>query len=172
MSNDPPREIDGEHCPLQDPFLDNLVGDWDVRGTVVGQQLRHRCDARWVLNHQFMRIHFEDATRSRRGRKAAEDPPYEAFVFIGYDNMSERYVVHWIDGFGGRASETLGFGGKVRRRGANSSVTFLFEGGSGPLHNVLSWNSRKKEWTMVIRQKNSRGIWRMFATETFVRKQP
>src|SRR5436190_791443 len=104
MSNDPPREIDGEHCPLQDPFLDNLVGDWDVRGTVVGQQLRHRCDARWVLNHQFMRI--------------------------------------------------------------------LFEGGSGPLHNVLSWNSRKKEWTMVIRQKNSRGIWRMFATETFVRKQP
>ena len=31
-------------------------------------------------------------------------------IFIGYDNTSERYVVHWLDNFGGRFSETLGYG--------------------------------------------------------------
>jgi hypothetical protein len=30
---------------------------------------------------------------------------YEAMVFIGYDNTSERYVAHWIDIFGGRFSK-------------------------------------------------------------------
>ncbi len=173
MSDDRHTGIDGEHRPFQDAFLDNMVGDWDVRSTVVGQPLRHRCRAAWVLNHQFLRIHFEDATpRPRRGPKAGGDPPYEAFVFIGYDNMSERYVVHWLDGFGGRSSETLGFGGRVRRNGANASITFVFEGPSGPLHNILSWNSRTKRWTMVIRQKDGRGVWSTFATETFERRTP
>jgi hypothetical protein len=118
-----------------------------------------------------MRIHFEEVTRGRRRvPKPGADPPYEAFVFIGYDNMSERYVVHWLDGFGGRSSETLGFRGRVRRNGANASITFVFEGASGPLHNILSWNSRTKTWTMVIRQKDGRGLWGTFATETFERK--
>ncbi|HEY8226282.1 MAG TPA: hypothetical protein VIG25_13455 [Pyrinomonadaceae bacterium] len=33
---------------------------------------------------------------------------YEAMVFIGYDNTSERYVAHWIDIFGGRFSKDEG----------------------------------------------------------------
>lgn len=36
--------------------------------------------------------------------------------------MSERYVAHWLDVFGGRFSETLGFG---KREG--NSIRFLFE---------------------------------------------
>lgn len=41
-------------------------------------------------------------------KDVSSPPNYEAMVFIGYDNTSERYVVHWIDVFGGRFSETLG----------------------------------------------------------------
>jgi hypothetical protein len=36
--------------------------------------------------------------------------PEQAWIFLGFDHRSERYVAHWIDMFGGRASETLGFG--------------------------------------------------------------
>ena len=57
--------------------------------------------AEWVLNHQFLLVHIKDGS---------SPPIYEAMVFIGYDNTSERCVAHWIDVFGGRFSETLGYG--------------------------------------------------------------
>ncbi len=49
-------------------------------------------------------------------------PQYEALVFLGYDNASERYVAHWIDVFGGRFSETLGYGTR-----SGDSIKFIFE---------------------------------------------
>jgi len=163
----PQSEVDGEHRRFHDDLLDKLAGEWSVRGTVVGQEIRHLCTAEWVLNHQFMRVHFQDVTP--RGGTGKEDPPYEAFVFIGYDNMSERYVGHWLDTFGGRASETLGFGKRDEGDDPVRSITFVFEGGTGPLQNTLAWNDKDATWTMIIRQKDDRGAWRTFAEETFER---
>jgi hypothetical protein len=48
--------------------------------------------------------------------QSAEPPAYQAAVFIGFDNTSERYVAHWIDAGGGRFSETLGFGKRALTR--------------------------------------------------------
>ncbi len=155
-------EVDGERNKFRDGLLDKMVGEWIVDGTVMGQPLRHSGDAEWVLNHQFLRLHFRDASSATR---KTPDPPYEALVFIGFDNMSERYVAHWLDTFGGRTSEVLGFGTKEGGR----AIRFVFEGGSGPLHNVVSWDPAKKTWRMLIRQKNERGKWRTFADETFHR---
>jgi hypothetical protein len=45
---------------------------------------------------------------SHEGTKQSSQ--YEARVYIGYDSTSKNYVVHWIDMFGGRVSETLGHG--------------------------------------------------------------
>ena len=60
-----------------------------------------------VLQRQFLRVHMKDL---------ATPPDYEAMIFIGYDNASERYVAHWIDVFGGRISETLGYGTRAGNR--------------------------------------------------------
>src|SRR5206468_1346367 len=69
---------------LQDRFLDNFVGDWQVerkmsKGHVA--QTSVRCE--WVLKHQFIEFHYglADAT-----------PEYEAFVFIGFDDDAKNYV--------------------------------------------------------------------------------
>lgn len=115
------------------------------------------CDVNWVLNHQFLRIHFLDVKKRL--------PEYEAMVFLGYDNMSERYVMHWLDVFGGRFSETLGYGTKKDE----STILFVFEGPMGPLHNTISWDPKSKTWKMLIRQKNAEGKWALFAEETFQR---
>lgn len=168
MSSDsPPDEVDGEHVPFRDGLLDKLVGRWKVTGTIAGQAIEHRCDAEWVLNHQFLRVHFLDVTRGVQGRAGEmRDPRYEAEVFIGYDYMSERYVAHWLDTFGGRFSEVLGYGARQNR---NRSIRFIFEGGSGPLHNTFTWNKDDATWTMLIRQKDSKGRWQTFADESFGR---
>ena len=161
-------EVDGANHPFRDKLLDELVGNWEVTGRVAGDPLLHSCAAEWVLNHQFLRIHFVDiGSKGSKGKKAGRDehPPYEAMVFVGYDNMSERYVVHWLDIFGGRFSETLGYG----RREDRNSIKFLFEGGTGPLHNTLTWNSRKRTWSMAIDQKDAKGKWTRFASESLQR---
>jgi hypothetical protein len=167
MSTNQLVEIDGENRPLKDALLDNLVGKWRVKGRIAGQPIQQACDAEWVLNHQFLRVHFisvsaiEDLKVKAKERKAE----YEADVFIGYDNMSERYVAHWLDTFGGRFSESLGYG---RREGANA-MKFVFEYPNGPLHNTFSWKTNDKTWSIMIEQKDGRGKWTVFAEEVLER---
>jgi hypothetical protein len=91
---------------------------------------------------------------------------YEAAIYVGYDNMSERYVVHWIDVFGGRFSETLGYGMKTDK----NSIKFVFEYTDGPFHNTFTWNSEAKTWQFLMRTKDKSGRWIVFA-EDMLRKQ-
>ena len=109
---------------------ENLVGEWKLTRQIRGRSLENTVTVEWVLNHQFLRVHMKDVQKP---------PQYEAMVFIGYDNTSERYVVHWIDVFGGRASETLGCG--VR---SGNSIKFIFEYPNGPFHNTFTWNPPPK----------------------------
>jgi hypothetical protein len=47
---------------------------------------------------------------------------YEAIWYMGYDTTSERYVLHLLDIFGARYSETLGFGTRDGK-----AIRFVFE---------------------------------------------
>src|SRR5918995_1161802 len=86
---------------FKDDLLDNLVGEWKLVRRMQSRITENVVKAEWVLNHQFFRIQMRDV----------ENPPaYEATVFIGWDPLQERYVVHWLDVFGGRSSQTLGYG--------------------------------------------------------------
>jgi hypothetical protein len=108
---------DGPQRTFQDELLDKMAGRWKLAGTVRGQSTEHLVEARWVLNHQFLQIH-EKGTAAPK----TAGPAYEANVMIGYDNTSERYVAHWIDIFGGRFSETLGYGTR-----SGDQIEFVFE---------------------------------------------
>src|ERR1700758_5656265 len=75
--------------PLQDPFLDNFVGDWKVERSIRKKpavQTSVHCE--WVLRHQFIEFHYGAAETA---------PEYEAFVFIGFDDAAKDYVCHWVD---------------------------------------------------------------------------
>ena len=148
--------VDGRNRILHDELLDNLVGDWKIMRKFKTQTVENMATAEWVLNHQFLLIHMKDAN---------SPPQYEANIYIGYDHTSDRYVAHWIDVFGGRFSETLGFGG----RNVNS-IKFVFEYPDGPFLNTFSWNPEKKSWTFLMQQKDPNGKWALFAEDTLVRK--
>jgi hypothetical protein len=141
---------------LQDPFLDNFVGDWQVnrdmgkRGT---KQTSVHCE--WVLNHQFIEFHY--------GANDAK-PEYEAFVFIGFDAAAKSYVCHWVDVFGARDS-AIGYGKFDPKMLA---VEFKF-GKDGDLTNKFTFDPQSKTWTSLIRQIE-KGQWMTFAEEKWTRK--
>jgi hypothetical protein len=79
----------------QDDLVDQLTGDWKLEGQVMGSTGHHDVQAEWVLNHQFLRIHEKTSASAPGG-----EHPYEATWFLGYDPVSERYVLHLLDVFG------------------------------------------------------------------------
>jgi hypothetical protein len=148
--------LDGPGRPLSDSLLDHLAGRWRVTRQRGRQTTMTRADADWVLNHQFVRLHYHDDSASAAS--------YEAIVFIGYDNASERYVAHWLDIFGGRWSETLGYGTRVP-----NGIRFVFEYPDGPFVNAFTFDGSAGNWSTRMRQKNARGEWVTFGEEHFAR---
>ena len=154
-----PPPIDGPSAILKDPLLEKLAGDWSVGGKLLGQPVKQKLTAGWVLNHQFLQLHFIAADEPPKGEER-----YEALVYLGYDNMSERYVVHWIDVFGGRFSETLGFG---KRDG--DVIKLVFEYPDGPFQTTFALNEKAGTWSVSMRQKDAAGAWQGFAEESLTR---
>jgi len=151
--------LDGPKHIFHDDLLENMLGSWHLNGRIAGRQVEHTVDTDWVLNHQFLRIHEKEVVT---GGKL----PYEAIVMIGYDNASERYVAHWMDIFGGRFSETLGYGKRSKNQ-----IEFVFEYPDGPFHTIFRWDAGLQNWQWLMRQKNEAGQWAQFADATLTRRK-
>ncbi|MFZ4522060.1 MAG: hypothetical protein ACOYNC_10155 [Bacteroidales bacterium] len=133
---------------FNDHLLERLAGNWTVTGNIGGDKIVYAFTAGWELNHQFIALTFADTARL---------PQYTAKVYIGYDCASARYVAHWLDNFGGRFSETLGYGVK-----SGDSIEFHFEYPDGPLINKFSYSSQADAWQFHATTKNSKGAWVVF----------
>ncbi len=142
-------------APKADDFLDRLVGSWDLTGTMGSTALHQRVEGQWVLQGRFLQMRFvEEGPASGKG-------PYEAIYMLGYDSQDGKYVLHLFDTFGATYSRTVGIG---TRRG--DSVEFLFEYPSGRFSNTFTWDKPAGQWTMLLRQKEGDGEWKVFATKT------
>jgi len=136
--------------------IEHLTGTWTLTGDVMGKPAHHTVHAEWVLNKQFMRI--EERTSPDA---PADERRYDAIWFLGYDEVSDRYVMHLMDIFGGRFSETLGYG-----KADGKTLRFVFEYPDGPFHTDFTWDPAKQTWTWLMQQKNKSGQWTKFATLT------
>jgi hypothetical protein len=150
--------LDGPQATFQDELLDKMAGNWTLSGQIAGRSAQHSIEAKWTLNHQFLQIHEID-------KNPTKGPPgYEAFAFIGYDHLSERYLIHWIDIFGGRASETIGYGHRT-----GDSVEFVFEYPEAPFHTTFHWNTASKGWEWHMTTRDKTGRWESFGDMTLAR---
>jgi hypothetical protein len=154
-------DLDGPKHIFHDSLLDNMEGRWTLTGTIAGHPAQHTVDAEWVLNHQFLRIHEKDNNSAKDGTT-----PYEAIVMVGYDNTSERYVAHWTDIYGGRFSETLGYGTRT-----GNDLRFVFEYPDGPFHTTFRWKPDAGKWEWLMESRNNAGQWRQFADVTLVTRK-
>jgi len=155
MSAQPPTPTDGREAKFEDPLLDKLVGNWHVvRKFGDGRTAENNVRVGWVLNHQFLELHYLDV---------ATPPQYEAMAFIGFDHKTSRYVLHWLDVFGGRTSEIIGYGTLDE---AAHTIYFTFNNPDGQFMNAYAFDPATKTWTSVMRQK-SKGPWSLFAQDNF-----
>lgn len=143
----------------RDPLADRMTGTWKLEGQVMGQAAHQEVRADWVLSHQFLRLQEKTAASAPNTER-----PYEAFWFLGYDAISERYVLHLMEVFGARFSESLGYG---TREG--NQIRFVFEYGDGPFHTTYRWNPENDTWQWLMEQKDKNGKWVSFADLTLTR---
>jgi len=136
--------------------LADLIGSWKATGQVGQKPVAYEARAEWVLGGSFLRLTLTDV---------ATPPAYQAEVYIGWDDVSERYVCHWLDGFGARSSETLGYGVF-----AGDALTLVFEYPSGPFHTKFQ-RLEGGRWEVTMRGKDGNGPWLPFASYAFSRSQ-
>lgn len=135
-----------------DDLVDHMAGNWKVSGEILGQASHHEVHAEWALNHQFVVMHEKTAADAPPGER-----PYEAIWFLSYDTISERYVIHLLDVFGARYSETLGYGTRD-----GNALRFIFEYPDGPFHTTFLWNRDADSWEWRMEQKDKNGKWSPF----------
>jgi len=146
----------------KDDLVDHMAGAWTLTGQVMGRDAHHDAQAEWVLNHQFLRIHERTAVSA-----PASERRYEAIWFLGYDSVSERYVLHLLDVFGGRYSETLGYGTRD-----GNAIRFVFEYPDGAFHTTYRWSPETGAWQWLLEQKDKEGKWTTFADFKLRRAAP
>ncbi len=147
------RSVAQTPAEWKDELVDHLSGNWRMEGQVVGRDAHHELKAEWVLNHQFLRLQEKTTANAPKAEQ-----PYEATWFLGYDAVSERNVLHLMDVFGTRYSETLGYG--VRQ---GNDIRFVFEYPDGPFHTTFRWHSDSGTWEWLMEQKDKGGKWTTFA---------
>ena len=140
---------------VEDPFLDNLVGHWQITRKIRDRTETNSLDAEWVLQHRFVRLHMKDV---------ADPPKYEAIVMVGYDPGKQRYVAHWTDNFGAQYSG-VGYGKR-----AGNSIEFDFAGDDGHFYNTFTWNPDSGAWRMLMESGARDGTRKFFAEDSAERK--
>ena len=151
-ADEPP---DGPNRLFQDEFVDNLVGDWHLTREIRGQRVASTFRAEWVLNHQFLQLHFKDVV---------ESGGYEAIVLLGYQHADKRYVAHWCDTYGGKFSG-VGLGQR-----SGDTIPFEFHYPDGPFFNTFAWNPETKGWTFTMESVGQDGKRKLFAVDRLRRK--
>lgn len=133
---------------FEDKLLEKIIGDWIANGQVTGENVVYHFSASFQLNHQFIVLDFADTTKR---------PKYAAKVFIGYDCPGRKYVVHWLDVFGGPFSETLGYGERT-----GDTIKLHFEYPEGPFLTKFIYDRKKDYWRFHSTMQQPNGEWVTF----------
>ena len=136
-----------------DDLVDKLAGTWDLHGDVLGHHAHHRATAQWVLAHHFLEVHEETSPEA-----PLSESKYDAIWYLGYDDVTGHYVLHLMDLFGGRFSETLGNGTRI-----GNELRFSFQYPDGLFRTSWTWHPESKRWTWHMEQSDKSGKWVTFA---------
>jgi len=109
---------------VQSPLLDRLAGDWVMSGVIHGEATTHDVRAEWVLHHQYLRV--REISREKNGKGEAA---YEAEFYIGWSASEKKYVIFWLDVWGGGGTSNVAFSDKF-----DDKLDFLFHYGPEDFH--------------------------------------
>jgi len=139
-------------------YLDGLVGEWNMSGTVLGKPVRYLARGERVLQGGFLRLHMIDA---------AAEPHYEADLFLGFDAQAHDYVGHWLDRFGAAGARVVGSG----RRDAQTLV-LQFPYPEGAFRDTLTLSEDGNTGSLLLESQQRDGGWTTFASYRMTRLHP
>ena len=136
-------------------YLDDLQGDWDMSGTLLGKPVRYHARGERVLQGGFLRLHMIDA---------AAAPSYEADLFLGYDAHENDFIGHWLDRFGAAGARVVASG---KRQGQTLIINFPYA--EAAFKDTFVYDPKSRSWSLLIESKTPAGGWSNFAKYTLVR---
>jgi hypothetical protein len=154
--------VSAQQPTFQDSLLDHLAGKWVLQGTIAGKKTTHDIVAKWVLGHQYVRLHEVSREKNVNGEAA-----YEAIVFIGWDRPSSRYACLWLDctGGGGLSAQAIGH---AKRNG--DEIPFLFKGSDGSIfHTTFVFAPDADTWQWLMDDEEN-GKLQPFARVTLTKR--
>ncbi|MGB2952079.1 MAG: hypothetical protein WBB74_01660 [Gaiellaceae bacterium] len=140
---------------VRDPFLNNLIGSWDMRGTMGETPLHQAVGARWVLRDRYVQMRFREL----------EGAPYEALYHVGRNDGTDLYVLHLLDSTG-VYPEPNHVVGRGRREG--NSISFAFGDVNEAFTNRLTWDAAAQTWEWKLTYVDE-GEMHTFAKKRMVR---
>jgi hypothetical protein len=136
-------------------YLEKLVGEWDMTGTMGSTALHYHALGVRVLQGGFLRLHMIDVD---------PDPKYEADVYIGVDPRRHDFIAHWLDRFGAAGARVVGTG---KRDDAHLVVIFPYV--TGAFRDTFTFMPDSGTWSLVLEAQKPSGSWSTFATYSLVR---
>jgi hypothetical protein len=127
---------------LRDTLLDCMAGKWVLRGKIAGKETVHDIKSDWVLNHQYVLI-----KETSREKNIADQPEYEANVYVGWDDSTKEYSCIWIDIWGGVTPQSIG-----RAKPDGNKIAFLFRNKDGKIdfHTTFIYNKNDDIWLWLM----------------------
>jgi Protein of unknown function (DUF1579) len=141
--------------PADTRFLGQLLGRWQMQGTVLGKPVHYRARGRWVLNGAWLEFSMVDVARP---------PRYEALLYLGYDGKAGDYVGHWLDRFGAAGARVLATGARHER-----TLVLTFPYAEGEFRDTLTLAGDAHSATLLIEAHKPDGTWSTFASYTLQR---
>jgi Protein of unknown function (DUF1579) len=136
--------------PEDTRFLGQLVGQWQMQGTVLGKPVRYRASGRWVLNGAWLELSMVDVARPAQ---------YEAQLYLGYDGKAGDYIGHWLDRFGAAGSRVVATGERHER-----TLVLNFPYAEGAFRDTLTLAGNSASATLLIEAAKPGGGWSTFAS--------
>jgi hypothetical protein len=137
----------GQVQVLEDDLLDRLAGRWEMTGSVHGKPSTQVFAAEWVLNHQYLRISETTAEKIE-----PLNAPFEAVLYIGYDNVKKQYVLHNLNVWGAGRPGEFAYG----QRNGNEIEFNLTVGDKAGLGR-FTWLPDSKTWRYTTGLIDSKG---------------
>jgi len=134
---------------LRPALLAARDGSWIASGDVLGEAVTYTLIGSPVLGNSFTELHMVDQ---------AETEPYEARVFIGYDEKSDQIYTHWLDNFGARFSIPHGTGTL-----SEDTILFIVPYEAGTIRDILVFDAEAMTWSFTIEAATPEGDWKHFA---------
>jgi len=136
--------VPAQQATFQDSLLDHMVGKWVLHGTIAGKETTHDVVAEWILGHQYLQLR-----EISRETNSAGEAEYEALVFIGGDQLADRYACLWLDVTGGSGLSSAQAIGHAKRSG--DSIAFLFKGSDGSIfHTTFLYDRDPNIWRWIM----------------------